>query len=294
MDIIEEKFKQGLKAFRQRENLSQKAAAEKVGLGVSRYAQFESGGAIPPPEVALKLANLCGMDPVKISFWALQKRVEIPPYQELYLQENARFTPQVMQSLREARNMVSLAGVSCFRVIRHCFEAFKQLLASGGDLRVALSNPTTEAFKERRRYESDGDSECLSEEGLVTLRLDFEIRASIELLKGLWSASVAGAWRGGVKVRLYRDLPRASVIITDRTMACMYEYRKFHEGERKPVRICWDPTDERFRKIEDVFEEIWKSGKKNIELNQFAPASYTLPLFPVNEIMSKKTQKIRK
>ncbi len=270
------KLRQGVKAYMKRKKLTQQDLAAILGVSASRLAQILVAGAVPPPEMALKIAHLCGLDPVEIVFWSVEQRVGPMKSHELRVDDSVRYTPLVMQRLREATIKVDILGITGIRRIRNSRDGFRNLLASGGTLRVGLLDVTCPAFTERRSHESDGDDEFLADDNQVTLRMNAEFYVSTEVLKGL-SSFAKHVGRGSVEFRVFNECPRVAIVIADSGLAYKYVYRHRHVGERGPVQICLDAKDKLFHEIETDFKEIWDKSRK-VTLNDFAPRSASLPL----------------
>ena len=270
-------FREGVRAFREAHHLDYDGLAKIIGCSASRIRQIEMG-LIPTVELAAKVAMACEMDVEEMVYWVLTERLETKKSEKLRVGYGLRYTSLIYRRLRDGRTRVWIAGLTSIRKVRLPREGLKELVANGGQLRVALLDPSSDSFIKRRADESIGDGEHIVEErGLMTLRMDYECRAVLEVLKGLRSYSQNVGRGGVVEARLYDLYPvPASLAIVDRSMAYRYYYRPGHQGERKPAVVAWTDQDPLFREIENEFKDLWAKGK-NVALDDFSDVSFTLP-----------------
>ena len=263
-------FRTQVRAYRERRGWTQAELAEELGWTPSRVAQIEAGY-LPSAELAYKLAMVCGMDPGEVCTWVAAERLGRPAEQMLHV----RNSTELLTAMKNARSRLWICGITSIRRVRNVRDGLSDLLAAGGQLRVALLDPGSEAFRRRRRKESVGGDECLPE-GLITLRMDHEAHVVMEILKAMhWKARQVGKADEMVRLRLYDGDPEASITIVDATVAQRGEYRKEHMGARPPVFVYWDPAHEGFRRTVEDFEAVWDRAEE-VSLDDLAEDTVSL------------------
>lgn len=107
-----------------------------------------------------------------------------------------------------------ILGINALSPLHRGFEAIKQRMRCGVNIRVLLLNPMSSAFKERANREADGTPEC------SVLRLKAEYNASIAICRCI--ADSVSLWAeknrcncGKIEVRLHSEPPHGSMIIAD-------------------------------------------------------------------------------
>lgn len=248
-------FREHLRRFRREHDWTQADLAEQIGCHQTRIAQIESH-TLPSYSIGYKLAEVCGLDSGEVLAWIAEEREGKPAYQEL----GSRYTPRVMNAIRGARSRLQLAGVTRIRTVRGAREDLIDLVEAGGVLQVAILNPTSDAFRERRRDESINHDEHLPP-GRITRRMDHEAHVVAEMLKVLYHHAIAvDRDPKSVELRVFDEYPKASITVVDKTLAQYGPYHRAGNGQRRRVKVAWAPSHEVFRETESAFRSIWEDA----------------------------------
>jgi transcriptional regulator with XRE-family HTH domain len=265
-----ETFGAFLRNLRESLGLSQTEFGRKIGCSASRVAQMEARET-PTPELAYKIALTFGFDPADLVMRAIVERQGQPKEQHL----KERSSELVLRAMCEAKTGVSMLAMSCVRRVLGARKKLKKMLDLGGTLRVAMLNPSSPFFKTRRREESVNDDEFLLE-NQITLRLDYEVQAVTEALKGLYGHAAHNS-AGSVELRVYDHYPKESITIVDNTLIERYPYRRGHTGPKQPVKLLWGPEPNDLQEAETAFNEVWEAAKA-VRLDALADASTVIRL----------------
>ena len=248
-----ENIGKALKAHKEEKGKTRKELAGELGCSEARIAQILKGE-IPSVELRCRIEALLGNDPYAAWYRAYVERLK--KLRDHPLSDHSYGF--LRGGVANAKKQIKILGTSAQHFVSIHRRELRSFLLKGGDLKVAVLDPRSEAFALWRRDKSVQDDERLPV-GRTTYRLDFQFGLSLEILKTLHNRIKKADGPGKVELRLYDTYPDRSFTILDDAMLVYSKY-ELEGGERKEVvRVCWDANHDIFKECKKVFLERWKS-----------------------------------
>jgi Domain of unknown function (DUF5919) len=198
------------------------------------------------------------------SFWERWKResehLKLEEYRRGWELGQVRNILRDRQLIEDARQHLWLLGFNALGPLHEGREALIALLRAGGEVRVLLISPKSDAFQKREKQEEEIF-------GRVTGRLRAEHAASLAICRDIL---LFAEGRGSFEVRLHSHTPKFALVFADpESPTGMLHYNIYPEdthlrgylGKHTAVPNA-EPWREEFARWVGKYQEMWSDGEK--------------------------------
>jgi len=189
-------------------------------------------------------------------------------YEEYLLhQKKRRDIAEDVTLIEKSKKTVDILGINALGPLHSGREKLIDFLNGGGRVRILLSDPSSDAFKERER-----DEELHND--FITGRLREEYKASIGICKDIINFT---DFKNNIEIKMHAQPPRMALVISDRdeehaVLNCnIYPLVKNQRGlmGRHKLNISKSDRKSHFFEYMDRFNELWQTATTIKEIESF-------------------------